>query len=268
MKGLDSITKCLCALSLAICWGASGQVSDETARFEVASVKIRSQPEPGHTGNIPPIRNFTGLLTCMDVTLNAVVLRAYSLVDYSTLIAPEWMAKNRYDIVARAPAGAKAEQVPAMLRNLLAERFKMRLHWETRDTSGYALVVGKSGLKLTPAKTNPPEGRDSGAFMADFSTNPPRLRYKSMPMPLFARALTNLIGRPVVDQTGLGGYFDIELSTSTEFLPSLAAMAPASDPSAPSIFEAVKTLGLKLEPQRVPVRFLIVDSAQRIPTEN
>ena len=256
-------------VGLIACWAvASGQVGDETARFEVASVKFRPQgAEPGTTGNMRPISNFTGLLTCPDVTLKALVLRAYDLPDYSTLIVPEWMDTNRYDISARAPAGTTAAQVPAMLRNLLAERFKMQLHWETRDMPAYALVVGKGGPTLTRAKIDPPEGHESGSFRADFSS-PMRFRYTSTPMFVLARSLTHLIGRPVLDETGLTGYFDIDISASSEFLPGLGMSAPPSDPSVPSIFEAVKALGLSLDPKRAPVRYLIIDSALKIPTAN
>jgi uncharacterized protein (TIGR03435 family) len=222
------------------------------------------------------IRNFTGLLTYRDVTLYGVVRQAYNIVETPTMIVPhamEWMKENRYDIMARAPAGAHAEQVPAMLRNLLAERFKMRVHWENREMTTYALVVGKGGPKLTIAKTDPPDGKDSGTFSFTF-TSPIRLSYKSTSMAVFARSLSHLMDRPVLDGTGLAGYFDIDIEASADSMPafadmsSLQGMDEAGAPSE-SIFDAVKTLGLALEPGKgTPVRFLIVDSAQKMPTPN
>lgn len=266
--------KNLWVVGLILSWAvAFAQNADQTARFEVASVKFRPQgAEPGHTGNISPIRNFTGLLTYRDVTLKAVVMRAYSLADYSKMIVPEWMEGNRYDIMARAPAGARAEQVPAMLRNLLAERFKMRAHWETREMATYTLVVRKGGPKLTLAKTNPPEGQESGTFTANFSS-PMRFSYKSTTMDVFARSLSQLVHQPVLNETGLDGYFDIDVAASVDSmpglnLPELSHATEATDPSYQSIFDAVKTLGLTLEPRKSPVRLLIVDSAEKMPTAN
>ena len=139
------MSKRIC-VGLILWWAiASGQAPNGTARFEVASVKFRGV-EPGVSWKAPPNGKVTGVIIYRDVKLMQVVMRAYS-IDSDLIVGPPWMGENRYDITARAPAGTSAEQVPAMLQNLLSERFKMRVHWEFRDRAIYALVVGKGGPK-------------------------------------------------------------------------------------------------------------------------
>jgi uncharacterized protein (TIGR03435 family) len=254
--------------ALILSWAlASGQGSDETARFEVASVKFRPEGrEPRHTGYAAPFRNFTGLLTYNDVKLKEVVMRAYN-IDRELLVGPQWMDENTYDIMARAPAGTSADQARAMLRNLLAERFKMRVHWESREMASYALVVAKGGPKLTATKTPPPDGQESGRPSFAFG-DPVRFEFKAASMDAFARHLSQLIGQHVANMTGLAGYFDVSITVSEDSMPGMGLSTQASDPSSPSIFEAVKTLGLALEPSRAPAQVLIIDSAEKMPTAN
>jgi uncharacterized protein (TIGR03435 family) len=249
------------------CVAAFGEASNETARFEVASVKFRPGGAGLRTTGLPvPLRDFRGLLTYEDVTLKGVVMRAYGAGSY-TIVAPRWMEENRYDIVARAPAGASAAQVPAMLQNLLAERFKMQVHWESREMATYALVVGKGGPKLTAAKTSPPDGAESGGLKISLS-DPVQFNFKAASMDVLARELWHWLGRPVLNMTDLAGCFDISITASQESMPGLPDSDDANASSSPSIFDALKTLGLALEPRRDPVRFLVIDSAQKMPTPN
>jgi len=249
------------------CVAAPGPVPQETARFEVASVKFRPEgAELRSTGLPVPLRNFHGLVTYEDVTLKGVLMRAYGLGSDS-IVEPRWMDENRYDIIARAPAGTSAAQVPAMLQNLLEVRFKMRVHWESREMKSYALVVGKGGLKLTPAETGPPDGAESGDLRV-YLSDPVQFRFKAASMDSFARELWHCLGQPVLNTTNLAGYFDISITASLESMPGAPHSANAPPSAAPSIFDAVKALGLALEPRRAPVRFLVVDSAEKMPTAN
>jgi uncharacterized protein (TIGR03435 family) len=193
-------------------------------------------------------------------------MRAYN-ATYSAVAGPAWLDDKYYDILAKAPEGTRPEQIPVMLQRLLAERFRMRVHWEAKEKAGYELVVGKGRLNLTKAKdpgASPSEGfRVSGAEV--------RLSYRTVSLDRFARSLTVDLQRPVVNMTQIEGLFDIELECASDSLPGMlfgkSAPAASSDP-APSVFAAIRRLGLDLASKKVPDKRLVVDSAESVPTEN
>jgi uncharacterized protein (TIGR03435 family) len=174
-----------------------------------------------------------------------------------------------------------------MLQTLLAERFKLVLHRETRQEKAYALVVGKTALKLKESEEIPdgaPGGRGGVTFM--FTPTGMHQDAERLPMAGFAHMLSLNLGRPVSDMTGIEGTFDITLDFSgeglAENLRSSIAMAarersaktlaegrPAPDSApVPSLFAAVEQLGLELEPRKAGVEYIIVDKAEKVPTEN
>jgi len=233
--------------------------------FEVASVKLsKSQErEMGSTGNPPILHGKLGVLNYFHVQLKGVVARAYNVWP-AEVAGPSWLDSTFYDIVARAPQGATAEQAPAMLQKLLAERFRMQVHWDTKQEAGYALVAGKTGVKLKRS------GSDTNESVGFTMGGPDRhLEFKKTTLEDFARSLTIDMGRPVADMTGIQGIYDIVLDCSADSVPGLNGLNTSIEPgSAPSIFVAIRALGLDLVSQRVPVRRLVVDSAEKIPTEN
>jgi uncharacterized protein (TIGR03435 family) len=184
-----------------------------------------------------------------------------------------------------------------MVQNLLTERFKLAVHRETKQVSGYALEVGKNGPKLDPAGTNPIKvSRDVGkrdetcrgcnnlvvqdenGFPAPRPGNPVFLpgggfsatiavngKYRATVLngsaQYFAEFLGTAVGSPVEDRTGLTGAYDFRL----EYLPRLATDA---DPG-PDVLDAVQSqLGLKLVSKKVPVETLVIDHVEKVPTEN
>jgi uncharacterized protein (TIGR03435 family) len=199
------------------------------------------------------------------------------------------MDRDRYDIEAKAPPGAGNDQLDAMLQNLLAQRFGLAVHWETREMAIYELVVAKGGPKLkTPEKPI----ADLDAAISAAAVAAPKLAPNKDGLPEFppgvrgmfvtrangaqwltarmesiADLLTMLgpsIGRPVVDETGLSGVWDFNLRYSNE---PAGLDAPAD--SAPTLFGAFESqLGLKLESAKGPVKVLVVDRVNRVPTEN
>ena len=122
-------------------WRLFGQTAPPPA-FEVASIKPAAPQQPGRMmvamGGDPGRVNYT------NVSLRNVLMRAYDVRSYQ-ITGPSWLDTERYDIVAKVPEGVPKEQIPAMLQNLLAERFQMTIHRETKEQSVYALVVGKNG---------------------------------------------------------------------------------------------------------------------------
>jgi uncharacterized protein (TIGR03435 family) len=215
--------------------------------FEVASIKPntsengRSSMRPGPTE-----------LYLENTSLRKCIALAYNVSEDrdNAISAPDWLNFERYDIAAKFPAGTPLDQVRAMLQNLLADRFKLRLHRESKEVAMYALVTAKNGPKLaeSAAGTQGSIGMSQG-----------HLSGKGVPVAALADRLSGPVfqlGRPVVDRTGISGLYDFTLDWG-------------SDDSTPSLFTALQEqLGLRLEAQKGSVEVLVVDSMERKPTPN
>lgn len=217
--------------------------------FEVASVRVTPPDRVGYTSISP---SGAGTFAATNVTLEVLIGLAYGMDSNLISGKQNWLGSQSYDVSAK-PEGAQGlsyEQLRPMLQKLLAERFKLRVHREVKDSSGYALVVAKDGPKLQATKGDPPRPMilKNG------------LRANNVSMETFASMLARPTGREVVDKTGLQGNFDFKLDYAPE---------GATDSSLPSIFTALQEqLGLKLTPQKVPVETLVIDWVERVPTEN
>jgi uncharacterized protein (TIGR03435 family) len=213
-----------------------------------------------------------GRITCENMTLRNRVQRAYGLRTYG-LSAPDWMSSARFDIVAAAPPNTTTEQARLMWQNLLADRFKLRVHRETKELPLYALVVGNLGLKLTEAPPDDPAapGSDvrtaSGGVSGSSGSASMHMSEEKMTMPMVADFLSRSLDRPVVDETGLRGRYKISLEWQAEDSPASTAEGAAG----PSIFTAIQEqLGLKMDPRKGPVEILVlvIDHAEKIPSAN
>lgn len=279
----------LCALVLACCV-AFGQQPAEKPAFEVASIKP-AQPSPMNQMRIR-MSTDAGMLRYTGVSLKDCIRAAYRVKDFQVQ-GPDWIGGARFDIVAKLPDGASEDQIPEMLQALLAERFKLALHRETREHAIYALVVAKGGPKLKPAEVPtgdaPPAGANSGkagmprgAIMMMMDPAGMHLKASSATLANLAEAISRFSERPVVDMTEIKGQYDFDLAFSPETthgMPKvMGAMPPPgggeraqADPPAeraPSIYESVRAYGLKLEPRKAPMEVLIVDQIEKMPTEN
>lgn len=129
--------------------------------FEVASVKAMAQDAnvsgSGSTGMAPPIDPHATRITFTNVSLIGVLCRAYDLMPLN-IHAPEWMSDQRYSIVAQAPLNAAKGHIAEMLQSLLADRFQMKLHWDTKEESGYSLTVLQGGPKLKESASDTSRG--------------------------------------------------------------------------------------------------------------
>jgi uncharacterized protein (TIGR03435 family) len=243
--------------------------------FEVASVK--PAPPPSDNRMRVGMSGDAGRVNFSNVTLINLMARAYNVKD-KQISGPDWLKSERYDIVATLPAGAPKDQVPMMLQSLLEERFKLSLHRETKVLPIYALVVGKNGPKLHQAD-------GEGGLRMSMSPKGRKMT-GSVDMARLADVLSTLMDRPVLDMTELKGNFDIGLDWTPDgqtggpgFFGSGGGGRPPEgggegkaapeSADAPSIFTAVQEkLGLRLEGRKSPVEILIVDHAERAPTEN
>jgi uncharacterized protein (TIGR03435 family) len=184
---------------------------------------------------------------------------AYNIRPHQLSGAPAWTSDARFDIEAKAE-GASPAQVRQMLQTLLAERFHLAAHRETREQPGYALVVAKGGPRLRESKAEATQMDGKG---------PGQIGAEKVPMTMLARGLQNILERFVLDETGLTGEYDFELKWLPERLvEQRPGDEPPADVSGPSIFTALQEqLGLKLEARKGPVEIVVVDRIERL-TEN
>jgi len=230
-------------------------------------------------GQWPANRPGVDRLDFRHVTLWYCITYAYGVKSYQ-LSGPDWLREARFDIVAKAPAGTTREQLPKMMQTLLAERFRLAIHHDSREIPGLALIIGKNGPKLVAAAVGSGDS-DGGAHINRSATaeGVEKMDCKNAPMSTLATTLTALIGRPVVDKTGLSGRYDFVLEFSRGDSSGARASggyneAPAMPPPVPgaepglSIYSSIQQLGLKLEAYKIALDGITVDRAERTPTEN
>lgn len=270
---------------------AFGQVSEGKFTFEVASVRPSNRPNSRPQGGGGPGSPYDPeRLHLESMPMRNLLMFAYGL-DQDQISGPAWLGSEAYDIDAEIAPGATKEQFNAMFQNLLAERFGLRVHHETREFAGYELVAAKSGPKLkeadpsVPARTladGPPKfGKDkdglpelppgraaTGMFNTPIGT---RMSARGQPLATLIGQLKSLVKEPVRDQTALTGKYDFNLTFS---LPNAAA-APRIDPAdvqgerAPDLFIALEDqLGLKLVAKKLAIDVVVIDHLEKSPTEN
>ncbi len=255
------------------------QAPGTNQQFEVASIKPNTSGENNHSIRIKP----GGRMVASNASLWALITAAYQVQDYQISGGPPWLKSANFDIDARGPVKPNTpidDQISQMSQALLADRFQLRLHREAREMPIYALLVAKNGPKLVPALGGncfdpragipppTPDARPCGGFNMNRDT----MLGSGVPMARMALALSRIVGRPVVDKTGLMGTFDVTLRWTPDetqaFLASAQPAAAPPDTSGPSIFTALQEqLGLRLESQKGPVEVLVIDSAQ-LPSAN
>jgi uncharacterized protein (TIGR03435 family) len=249
------------AILLAAAFCAYGQ------HFEVASVKAADAAQ----AQVSRIDTDPAQFVQLNMPLVTLVSQAYRLKSYE-YDGPAWLDTARYDINAKIPDGAPADQVPEMLRNLLAERFALKVHREKREMTVYDLVVATGGPKFMGSRSAEPGGADGYPTLPpeggmDWTPDGKTALRMQLTMEQLASKLGSWVGRPVHDKTGLNGAYEIGLHWVDELEPAISS-AP-NGARGPSIVKAVETqLGLKLKPTKGAVEVLVVDHAERVPTEN
>jgi len=258
------------AMAFAAMSALAAQNASNQPRFEVASVK-RVQGGEIKTSLDP------GILTPKGLPLKAALWQAFQ-VPMDQITGPAWLDEDRFDIIAKMPEGATKDQMPAMLQALLAERFKLAAHKETRPRPGYAMVVDKSGPKFKevekPQDTGVLAGRLAasgyGPVRAISRANAVgRVAFKGpMDMATVAHILSGKLGSPVQDLTGLAGEFQIDFNWTPDPDSSPAAADSASTPTGSLVTAVREILGLRLERRDAQVETLVIDHIERVPAEN
>ena len=293
------------SLSLISAAGVLPGQASPRLEFEVATVKS-SPPINGFVrigSRLGPGTSDPSRVNYQMSSLKNLLMTAYGVKNFQ-INGPSWLDTERFDVVATVPPGTTKEQVNIMLQNLLADRFKITLHHETKDAPLYELTVGKNGSKLKPYVADPsaptalppgggppPMGKDGfpvappGALIMMMSPKGRRIAASKQPMSGLINVLAQELGSPVLDKTGLTGEFDYTLEFMPEGgggLPGLPLPPPppgggpppgaggtADGVEAPALIPAVQDqLGLKLEKKRGPLDILVIDHAEKVPTEN
>jgi uncharacterized protein (TIGR03435 family) len=263
--------------------------------FEVASIR----PSAEQTTSVRVGFQATG----SQVRVTAMTLQDYLVIAYSLrpqqIEGPDWIGQQRWDVVATIPDGG-ADKVLEMLQTLLADRFQVKLHRETKELPVYVLGVSKAGAKLTESKPDPnapaapPDtvtitgggnnssiGLDLGGGKS-FTMANNQIQVRHMTMLDVAEVLTRFVDRPVVDQTGLTKTYDLTLDVTPEDFNVLrirsavnagVALPPQAlrllDNASPDTLSApLSRFGLTFEAKRAPLEVIVVDSALKAPTEN
>lgn len=261
----------------------------QTFSFEVASVRpSESLPPPGSSGAVIRPEQFDA----PSYPLQALVSLAHGISGARITGWPEWTRTARYDVRAKTGKPSTRQEVLAMLQALLAERFLLKAHRETREMDIYALVVAKPGVtgpKLQRVEVDcetkklldgsapgffPPDARPAcgSSLQTVRMVAGPSItisKRAAWTMEQMATGLGPGVGRPVIDRTGLSGTFDAELTYVTENPPSFPQPSkPQPPPDGVSLRDAIRQqLGLDLRSERGPVEFLVIDSIER-PTAN
>jgi uncharacterized protein (TIGR03435 family) len=305
MKKLVSVV-CL-GLAAALASGPIVRAQSAAGQaFEVASVKP-SNPNPvGPLGGTPMMLPALGRLTATNITLRMLIMGAYQKQPFQIVGGPSWMNSDKFDINARTEdATISTDAMMAMLQTLLADRFKLKVHTETREMPIYALMVSRSDGKLGPkmkistddcpdpklqqqklleaiakggigalAALMPKPGEAAPCMVAPLPSAPGSIGFRAsgQPMTILTTLLTQFTGRPVVDKTGLTGLYDFELTLDMQTLLQLYQQlginvpTPQGLPEGPSLMTTLQeNLGLKLDSQRGPGEVLVIDSAE-LPT--
>lgn len=267
---------------------AAAPAGAQPLEFEAASVTVNKSGDLRTSIQASP----GGRLRATNAPLRALIVFAYNVQPFELEGGPSWMASERFDVAATAGREAPLAEIRQMLQSLLTERFQLRVRQERREMPAYALMLLRADSRLGPALRKSaadcgdaapaagavppapvPSTGDSPAPCGSLGPAPgvpireAGVAMRGIPIATLARALTGMVRRPVLDRTGLTGWWDVDLGPTAELPPP---PPPPGIPDAidrgdlPSVFSVVRDrLGLKLEAVRAPVTVVVVETATR-----
>jgi uncharacterized protein (TIGR03435 family) len=253
---------CIYVLLLVVAIPLIASAQNPSASFEVASVKPNHSVDTGWSigcssrGRSERVPISPGKCMAHNVSILRIIAQAYALplftADQYVSGLPGWAKTERYDLDAKAESASASDgELKVMLQNLLADRFNLQLHDEHKQVSGYALIVGKGGLRSRPPL------RDLAGQAR--TSKPIPIACGSQTTADLANCLSGQLGEPVVNKTNITQTGDFYLTTES---------LGWGQQNPPSIFTVVEEqLGLKLERQNVPRTILVIDHVER-PSEN
>jgi len=252
-----TVLRAMGVVCLAVTLRAQVPGLSSAAGFEVASIKPAKAGQQGSA-----MRPGKGSITLSNFTLRQMILYAWDLRDHQVSGGPGWVETQGFDVSAKIERRpGSVVKMELLMQKLLEERFQLKMHPELRDGSVYALVVGRDGTRIPDSASGVGQGKSVGNGF---------LKSRGMTMASLAQSLASVLGRNVLDETGLTGQYEVKL----EWAPDVGPISEEqrADLSAAverrSIFSAVQEqLGLKLEPRKGKVQFFVIDGAEK-PGEN
>ena len=251
--------------------------------FEAASVKVNTRND-----GLTRVATFPTRFSAVNATLHMLVRYAFNVPDFRLSGGPNWMDSDRFDIEGAAGRTVEFDEIRAMTRTVLEDRFKLRSHVEQREQPIFVLTVsrrdGKLGPQMTPAGDEcklitppagapPPPPPPPGGAAASAPRCPSMLGIgaisgRKLPMSLLVSTLANYLNRHIVDRTNLTGTFDLDLRWTPDNLNVAPGTAPFPvfpfDPNGPSLSTALQEqLGLELDSARGPVDVLVIDAVEK-----
>jgi uncharacterized protein (TIGR03435 family) len=270
-----------------------GQTDDKSLTFDAATIKPASVPALGG-GDGKTITTKTGRekasggpgttdpdrIHFPNVTLKSLLTTAYDVKE-SQIVGPNWLDTERFAVEATMPQGTTKEQFQVMLQNLLTERFKMTIRRESRELPTWTLTVSKNGLRMNGSAPVTVKGAGGAPLSelqpiikASVMMGPPpgSLRWTGWQASMgdLAKNLADELRVPVTDATGLEGKYNFTLNFSRVALnPQGTGGASAADGEPlPDIFAALQSVGLKLDKTKAPLPVIVIDHAEKKPSEN
>lgn len=240
------------------------QNQSERPQFDAASIRINQSSDR------PSTRYDTARVDLHKASIKHLVRRAWPLPDYQ-VVWPAWVgdrSPSGYDVSVTFPAGTSAERLQLMFRDMLATRFGMAMHWETRDLKVFEVRPSERGPKLQVA-ANPSQPTDYPKYSTNIANGMWHFSSQLGGAPSgltvggFLEAINALriLDRPLVDATGIQGYYDIDLTAPAE--------VPDNKPALSELLNSLeKQIGLKASLKTQSLRMLVVDHLERTPTEN
>ena len=261
---MKNLTRCaILVIASGACAQTATPPSDQPRlEFEVASIRLSSPTQHG----FQDIKARADGYTANYLPVKMMIAFMYRIPARQIIGGPRWLEEDRYDVEAKTDKKYSVEDLNTMYQNLLADRFHLKFHIETKEANAYVLTIDRNGSKMKVSDQPP-----SYNFPITFS-GIGVMHGTHVPMPFFCWMLGQMLQgdeRPVVDMTGLSGFYDFKLSfLPRDFPQEVRNNLPQEALDRPSIFDALKEqLGLKLTAQKGPVQYFVIDHVDR-PTEN
>lgn len=260
----------LCASGAAFAQSTTQTGAPARPAFDVASVKVLTAGQAGREGGRGMMRmggrggtvqTTPDSVTMRNTTLKNAIRWAYGVTEYQ-VSGPEWLDSVRFDIAAKTSAPAKEEQLELMAQTLLADRFKLVLHRQTKDFQVYVLAPGKNGTKLQESK-----GEGESNIQPQMDRMSVSVQHTAISQMI--DMLSPILGAPVIDMTGLKGAYDVTVNLA-KYASEMQGGAGGAPPDPLTLIEAALEgeLGLKLEARKMPLEVLVIDHVEKAPTEN
>jgi uncharacterized protein (TIGR03435 family) len=244
-----------CQIVVALGYAQSTNTDAVELRFDVVSVKSSGTNRVIVQAGVDPValggrgfRYAPGRLFC-NLPMISIIEEAFFVKNWQ-VSGPTWLTSDTFQIDATTGNDTSLAKARLMLRTTLAERFRLKFHWEEKHLPAYDLIVGRDGPRLE-AVANPgtyDQTMGAGHFLAT-----------AIPIGKFADWLSSITDRPVIDMTGITGVYRIELKWTPDY---------SSEHSDAGILGAVQQIGLKLQPKKAALKILVIDHVERVPTPN